>query len=133
MIPHAGTSQSRLYTANFRGNKINNYALKSCIFVEIDDLWITGRSFGNLPPNFFHAAFISQSVSYTYYCLVLTIYQKGLLRVSKECNGSRVTERWFALVGSIVRFTFLAQIIVAGQIMSSFLNRQNSNVPRIDP
>ncbi len=22
---------------NFRGNKINNYALRSCIFVEIDD------------------------------------------------------------------------------------------------
>ena len=27
---------------NFRGNKINDYALKSCIFFEDNDLWITG-------------------------------------------------------------------------------------------
>jgi hypothetical protein len=62
-----------------------------------------------------------------------------LLLNSRHSLKLRITDRkrvtaqglGFALVVPIVRFTVPARIIVSGQIMSSFLKRRNSNVPRI--
>jgi hypothetical protein len=50
---------------------------------------------------------------------------------SKEINGSQIMGHDFAPVNLVVRFIHQARIVVAGQILSSLLKRQNSNAPRI--
>ena len=110
-----------------------HFRLKLWIPIKIVERFVTGRSLGNLPPNFFiQRSYPKSSHTHT------TVSCRPFIR--KDCYISRksVTTKGsrsdgFALVGPIVRFTFPVRIIVAGQIISSFLNRQNSSVPRIEP
>ena len=37
---------------NYQGNNINNYRLKSCIFSEVDVLWITESKHTHVPKPF---------------------------------------------------------------------------------
>jgi hypothetical protein len=109
------------------------YGLKESIFVEVVVLFVTGRNILNTKNGILKIMrfFLKIPLGFSSTIVQLRADVRSEDYGSKESNGSRVTGWDFAFVNQIVRFTSPARIIVTGQIMSSFLKRQNSNAPRI--